>query len=205
MQAVRDVALDGLFEYLDENLDSRNVVLALLQKYKQRCEWFRRSRLRSAAASGMENRTGERALAADLYEYLLDQGVEFFVEPVSGTGEADLILREPTGRYVVIDAKYLKADDTPSELKRKLSFGFHQVARYCDDYDEPTGHLVAFSESRKHLSIELDESDGWRFLRVGGRVIYYVEVWIADSPSASKLGRAEEVTIPRIDLLVTDP
>lgn len=108
IQVIRDVALDGLFEYLDEHLDSRNVVMMLLQKYKQRCEWFRRAALRQLALTGHEGQTGEPALARDLYEYLLDQSVEFFVESRSGTGEADLVMREPGGRYIVVDAKVSK-------------------------------------------------------------------------------------------------
>jgi len=201
LQAVRDVAIDGLFEYLDEHLDSRNVVLALLVKYKQRAEWFRREALRALAISGSAAKTGERALAMDLYEYLLDQSVEFFVEPVSGSGEPDIVLREPQGNYVVLDAKYIKARDSPSDVKRKLAAGFHQVARYCDDYQEPAGHLVVFSESRRRISPDLEAADAWRFLSIGGRLVYYTEIWIADAPSASKLGKAEEIVVPRTDLL----
>ena len=126
------------------------------------------------------------------------------MEPVSGSGEPDLVLREPAGRYVVVDAKYIKADDSPSDVRRKLAAGFHQVARYCDDYQEPSGHVVVFSESRKRISPELEEADGWRFLRMGGRVVYYTEIWIADAPSASKLGKAEELFVPKTDLLMSE-
>ncbi|MBK9260451.1 MAG: hypothetical protein IPM54_11515 [Polyangiaceae bacterium] len=201
VQVLRDVALDGLFEHLDEHLDSRNILLILLQKYKQRSEWFRRDRLRRVAGDGLEGKLGERALAADLYEYLLDQSVEFFVEPASGAGEADIVLREPNGKYIVVDAKYIKAEDAPSEVKRKLASGFHQVARYCDDYNEPAGYLVAYSESRRRLAVELAESDGWRLLPAGGKLIYFVEIGIADSPSASKLGRADEIVVSAEELI----
>jgi hypothetical protein len=204
LQAVRDVALDGLFEFLDEHLDSRNIVLALLAKYRQRAEWFRRAFLRTLAVPNGEARGGERALAMDLYEYLLDQGVEFFVEPVSGSGEPDIVLREPAGKYVVLDAKYIKEDDSASVIKRKLAAGFHQVARYCDDYQEPAGHLVVFSESRRRISPDLEDADGWRFLPVGGRNVYYTEIWIADAPSASKLGKAEEILVSKADLLTAE-
>jgi hypothetical protein len=85
-----------------------------------------------------------------------------------------------------------------------LAAGFHQVARYCDDYNESAGYLVVFSSSRRHLSLELEETDGTRYLRVGGRIIYYLEIWIADSPSASKLGKAEELSISKADLLRTE-
>ena len=201
LQVIRDVALDGLFEYLDEHLDSRNIVLALLMKYKQRAEWFRRGQLRVVASPESDAKTGERALVMDLYEYLLDQSVEFFVESVSASGEPDIVLREPEGKYVVLDAKYINADASPSEVKRKLAAGFHQVARYCDDYQEPAGHLVLFSESRRRISLELENADGWRFLSLGGRIVYYTDIWIADAPSASKLGKAEEIAVSRADLL----
>jgi hypothetical protein len=200
---IRDVAFDGLFEYLDERIDSRNVILALLLKYKQRCEWFRRERLRQYAQNRLEGKEGERALAINLKEYLLDQSVEFFVEATSATGEPDIVLRESDGKYVVVDAKYLKEDDKPYDIKRKLRDGFNQVCQYCNDFNEPAGYLVVFFESPLRLSIELEAQDGWRLLRLGGRQIYYVEVLIDKSPSASKLGRAEEVTISKSDL-VTD-
>lgn len=201
LQVVRDVALDGLFEYLDEHLDSGNVVLALIAKYRQRAEWFRRESLRGLAQAGISGMTGERSLTMDMYEYLLDQGVEFFVETVTGSGEPDIVLREPQGGYVVVDAKYIKATDGPAEIRRKLASGFHQVARYCDDLQEPIGHLVVYSESRSRLSIDLETDGIRRYLRTAGRIIYYTDIWIADAPSASKLGKAEEIEVSRNDLL----
>src|SRR5690606_2975872 len=160
IEVVRDVALDGLFEYLDEQLDSRNMVLGVIRKYKQRSEWFRRENLRGIAG-GAGNSKGERALALDLYEYLLEQSVEFFVEPTSGSGEVDLVLREGEGRYIILDAKHIKSDASPSTIRKKLADGFHQVVRYCEDYHQPAGHLVVFSESRRKISPDLDDFDGW--------------------------------------------
>jgi hypothetical protein len=201
VSTIREVAFIGLLEYLDERLDSRNIILALLYKYKQRSEWFRRERLRQWAKNGLEGKTGEDALAIDLHEYLLNQSVEFFIEPTSAKGEPDIVIRESDGKYIVVDAKYLRENDKPSDIKSTLKHGFHQVFQYCDDFNEPAGYLVVFSESRRRLVIELEEQDGWRLLRLGGRQIYYVEVSIADTPSASKLGRADEVKISKSDLV----
>jgi len=200
LRTVRDVAVDGLFEYIDEQLDARNVLLALLRKYKQRCEWFHRSRLVKAGAEGLEGRSGERALVLDLHEYLVDQGVEFFVEPSSSSGEADLVLRDANGRYIVVDAKHLKPEDSVAEVRRKLAFGFHQVVRYCEDYNESAGYLVGFDESPRRIHLELDESDGWNYLNLGGKAVYYLGVSIAALPSASRAGRAEEISVTAEDL-----
>ena len=200
LRIVRDVAVDGLFEYIDEQLDTRNVLLALLRKYKQRCEWFHRSRLIKAGAEGLEGRSGERALVLDLHEYLVDQSVEFFVEPSSSSGEADLVLRDANGRYIIVDAKHLKPEDGAAEVRRKLASGFHQVVRYCEDYNEPAGYLVGFDESPRRLHLELDETDGWHYLSLGGKVVYYLGISIAALPSASRAGRAEEINVTADDL-----
>jgi hypothetical protein len=82
-----------------------------------------------------------------------------------------------------------------------MNSGFHQVARYCEDYREPEGFLVSFIRTSKRISLDLDESDGLRFLKLGGKTIYYLSVQISDEPSASKSGKAEEVIITKEELV----
>lgn len=200
LQVLRDVAVDGLYEYLDEQVDTRNAIYSILLKYKQRTEWFRKVRLRFIADNGLEGRQGERALAIDLQEYVLDQGVEFFVEPASISGEADLVLRAPETRYIILDAKYIPESANRSAIRDKLASGFNQVSRYCTDYSEPEGFLVAFNRSSTNVRLELENSDGFPFLTLGGKTIYYLEVDIADLPSASKSGKAAEVVIKADEL-----
>lgn len=200
---IRDVAIDGLYEYLDEKLDSRNITYGLLLKYKQRSEWFHRSRLRDVADGGLEGKSGEKALAVDLQEYVFDQQIEFVIEPVSASGETDLVLKDPEGGRLILDAKYIQEDASRSEIVRKLSDGFHQVYRYCDDFNEASGFLVVFVRSTKRVALELEESDGARFLRLGGKTIYYIEVHISDEPSASRSGQAQEIQISRAELIAT--
>ena len=195
------MAIDGVYEYLDEHIDTRNVIYSILLKYKQHSEWFHRNRLRATADEGLEGIKGERGLARDLNEYVFNQHVEFIIEPRSATGEADLILREAGGRYLIIDAKYIPADSTRSTVRDQMNSGFHQVARYCEDYHEPEGFLISFIRTSKRISLDLEESDGLRFLKLGGKTIYYLPVQISDEPSASKSGKAEEVIITREELV----
>lgn len=201
LDALRDVAVDGLYEYLDEQLDSRNALYAILLKYKQRSEWYHRCRLRMAATNGLEGKVGEGALATDLQEYVLDQGVEFTVEPTSASGEVDLILRDSEGRYIIIEAKYVPEGQSRSKVVSKIASGFHQVARYCDDYNEPEGFLVVFTCQLTNLRLELNEADGLRYLNLRGKTIYYVPVDIAELPSASKAGKADEFIILASELV----
>ena len=77
----------------------------------------------------------------------MQQGVEFIVEPSSAGGEVDLVLRDSNGRYLLIDAKYVREGAARNEILKKLSYGFHQVMRYCEDYNKPSGFLVTFNAS----------------------------------------------------------
>jgi len=205
LEVLRDVAIDGLYEYLDEQIDTRNVLYAVLLKYKQRSEWFRRARLRAIAENGLEGKNGERALAADVQEYVLDQGVEFIVEPTSASGEADLILRDSEGRYIIIDAKYIPPDATRSRILETIASGFNQVSRYCNDYNEPEGFLATFVCTSTKIRLELEETDGFRFLSIGGKTIYYLPINIADLPSASVEGKATEMVFPATELIESVP
>ena len=201
VSVLRDVAVDGFYEYLDEHLDERNAIYSLLIKYKQRSEWFRKSRLREYAEKGLENKTGERALAIDVQEYILDQGVEFYVEPASSSGEADMIIKSSEGRHIIVDAKYVKDDSNRSNTCSKLASGFHQVARYCSDFNVAEGFLVNFVANKTRIRLDLSSSDGFPFVQVGSKMIYYIEVNIAEEPSASKSGKATEIEIGRDELI----
>mgnify|MGYP006300555069 FL=1 len=201
---IRDIALDGLFEYLDERLDTSNAIFGILRKYKQRSELFHQFRLRDIAKNGLEGKTGERALTVELQGYILDQGVEFFIEPTSSSGEVDLIMRDADGRYVIIDAKYIPEKYERSKIKDKLSSGFNQVARYCIDFNETEGFLVVFNQSDKKLNLGLKESDGKRYLKVGGKIAYYFPINIANLPSASQEGKATSYRFSKEDL-VSEP
>ena len=156
-----------------------------------------KERLRRFASEGLEGATGEKALAVDLYDYILAQGVDFTVEPATSSGRPDLVLREPEGRHLVIDAKYVPVDAPPSKITKTLADGFHQVYRYCSDYSEPSGFLVVFLETPRRLALPLTYQDGFPAVRIGSSTVYYMEVSIADEPSASKSGKAEEIVIQR--------
>lgn len=200
LEVIRDLIIDSLYEYLDEEIDFRNSIYLLLLKYKQRSEWFRRNRLSEYASNGLENLDGEKALAFNLQEYVLDQGVEFFVEPTSTSGIADLVLRDSHGQYLIIDAKFIKEGSNKSGITKKLASGFHQVHRYCEDYNEDAGYLVTFNKAESKISIDLDELHGFNYLKFGGKVIYHIFINLAFLPSASKSGKAEEVLISQQDL-----
>jgi len=76
--AFNDFIIDPFYEYLDESLDDNKAILSYLLKYKLSSEWFHNDRLFELWKS--HSQIGETLLAKDLYEYLFDQGLDFYIE-----------------------------------------------------------------------------------------------------------------------------
>lgn len=201
IEPIKDIAVRDLYEYIDEFLDGINAVNGLLNKYKQNAEWFQREQIQQILSAGYGGKRGERALALHLQQYIFDQGIELVVEPSSASGEADFLLRDPSGQYTIIDAKLIKADASPSEITRKIAEGFNQVARYCADYNQTIGFLAVFVNDNISILVDLDQSATFRFFKIGGYQIYYIEINIADRRSASTSGKAKQIHIPRATLV----
>jgi hypothetical protein len=88
----------------------------------------------------------------------------------------------------------------PSVIVRKIAEGFNQVARYCDDYNQPEGFLAVFVDDDISILLDIESSYSFKYFTVGGNVIYYVEINIAERPSASKSGKAKQIHIPSSQL-----
>ena len=194
IEQFKDHVVDSVYEYLDEQLDSRNIIFGLLLKYKQHVEWFRKVALQAKA-------NDEKTLARDLQEFIFLNGTDFVVEPVSASGESDLILKDSEEGTLIVDAKYIKSDQH-SLVKRQLADGFHQVFRYCHDYNESHGFLVAFKSTEHALQLDLEETKGGlRYLNIGGKTIYYLDISIASLPTASKAGKPKEMSFVKSELI----
>jgi hypothetical protein len=99
----RDRYLDPFYEYVDEHIDERNLVLSELIRFKHLAEWFRRDELWSRWKS--QSRSGERAPAFAVYEFLYEQGVDFHIEPCSASGEVDMVSAQHSSTSLVADVK----------------------------------------------------------------------------------------------------
>jgi hypothetical protein len=201
-EAIRDVAIEALYQFVDEKIDERNVTLALLHKYKARCEWFRRERLREAATGTLEGRTGERALAIDLYEYMHDQGVDFHAEPLSSSGRPDVVSERVKGTRLVMDAKWIAPDSAAAALKDKIVRGFAQMFSYLRDYEEPVGYLSIFNAADITPDIEAEQHDGFACVTTAGRSVYYVTIDLhAHATSASKRPVPQIVRVTKEEII----
>lgn len=136
----------ALYPHLDNVIDEQFAVLSILRKYKQRSEWYRRAQLRAMADGGFAGRsTGELSLMMDLYEFVFDQGVDFYVESKSASGRADLVSAEAAGgRRLVLDGKYIRPRHGEAAVRKIVAQGLRQVSEYCRDQSQSIGYLLVY-------------------------------------------------------------
>ena len=185
--------VETLYEYIDEQLDDQKALLALLRRYKHRCEWFKRDHLYQTYID--DTRNGERKLAKDMYEYLYDQGFEFYIEPSSISGEVDLISAQTEREPLIADAKIFNPDNRQD--KTYLKKGFHQIYQYTLDFNEPFGYLIIFKlcESDLKLSLKNQEQET-PFIIHNNKTIFLLIIDIfPHEKSASQRGKLKHYTI----------
>jgi hypothetical protein len=147
----RAMYLEPFYEYVDEQLEDKNLVLSELVRFKHLAEWFRRKDLWERYEN---SKTGERTLAYCIYEFLYEQGVNFQIEPASASGEADMVGMQHSSDPLIADVKIFDPDSSRGSAYIKR--GFHQVYRYLEDFNKPVGYLVVFLVTPKRLEIQLE-------------------------------------------------
>jgi len=185
--------VEPLFDYIDEQIDDKRTTLALLKKFKHRCEWFHRADLfvRFKDDTGQ----GEKVLTRSLYEYLHDQGVQFQIEPQSASGRIDLISAQSGKDRLVADAKLFNPER--SQDRGYITKGFRQVYEYTKDYNEPFGYLVIFKTCEQDLAIPTQHQESVvPFITHNNKTVFLVVIDIFDYPeSASKRGKLQTYEI----------
>lgn len=195
----RDRYLDPFYEYVDEHIEERNLVLAELIRFKHLAEWFRRDELWSRWKS--ETRSGERALAFAVYEFLYEQGVDFQIEPASASGEADMVSAQHSEAPLVADVKIY--DPESSRGSAYIRRGFYQVYRYLHDFNQAIGYLVVFKGSEKLLVFSGAASNAEQvpFLTINDKTIFLIQIDIfPHQEPASKRGVPEQDVISEAEL-----
>jgi hypothetical protein len=192
----KDWYVEPLFDYLDETLDDANVVLATLIRYKQKVEWYRRSDVLKLYQDDTQN--GEKNLKQHMFEFLFDQGLPFHVEPVSASGEPDVVWLDDSGHHFIGEAKIFDGGN-----KSHIKKGFSQAYTYCVDYNEPLGYLIVFNVSKRQLRVELpSDPEGIPRWEHNHKTIFLVVVDLYEHEgTASTRGIAETVTISVAELV----
>lgn len=199
VECFKDIFLEPLYDFLDESLDERALILSLLVRYKRRSEWFEREYLYKIWSEDTQH--GEKSLAVDLYKYLFDQGLNFQIEPTSASGEADLVASQIGDEPLIADAKIFCPDR--GKGKPYLIGAFNQVYTYTLDFNEPYGFLVIFNTSDVSLHFVLSEkSASAPLVTHNNKTIFFVVIDVyPNNPSASKKGQLRSVEITESDLV----
>jgi len=181
----REAFLAPFYEYIDEHIEDRKIVLAELIRFKHLAEWFRSENLWEKWKS--DSRSGERRLAFAVYEFLFEQGIDFHIEPASASGEADMVSSQASPNPLVADVKIFDPDSgrNASYIKR----GIYQVFRYLQDFHQPIGYLVVFKGTSKQLDLQISGSSTAEvpFFTVGDKTIFLIQIDIyPHQESASK-------------------
>ncbi len=195
----RERYLDPFYEYIDEQIEDRNIVLGELVRFKHLAEWFRREELWSRWKN--DSRSGERRLAFAVYEFLYEQGVDFHVEPASASGEADMVSAQHSPTPLVADVKIF--DPATGRGTTYIKRGFHQVYRYLHDYNQPIGYLVVFKGSGKQLDVDVSRTvpDEVPYITFGDKTVFLLQVDIfPHEEPASKRSVPERETISEVEL-----
>lgn len=189
---LQEVYLEPFYEYLDEHLDDEKAVIGMLQRYKQRTEWFRKNQV--IADIG----TKERKLQQNLYNYMHDQGVNFHLEAESSSGRIDFIESQISDQPLLIEVKVF---DNINRTKTNIIKGFRQIYDYVKDYNESFGYLVIFKTGKKELKFLTEKStSGIPFAEYNHKTIFLLQVDLFDyEKPASQRGKIESVEIKEED------
>lgn len=195
----RNVFLEPFYEYVDEHIDDQQAILYFLRHYKHRCEWFLSDKLRQSVEQNTGR--GEALVAADLYAYLHDQGIEFFIEPNSASGIADFVAEQVGDERVIADAKLFWPEK--SKGKAYIVSGFNQVYTYARDYNEPCGYLVIFKMCKEDLNFLVPPSESlFPCLSVNNKTIFFIVIDLCEhGASASKRGALKSIDVKEAELV----
>lgn len=194
LDTFRSMYLDPLYDYIDEHIDDQRAILALLRRYKHKCEWFQRDKLFDLWTSNTA--TGEKLLAMDMYDYLHDQGLDFSIEPKSISGKADLVAAQNTSDPLIADAKIF-CPDKGKDIGY-IASGFNQVYIYTLDFNEPFGYMIIFKTCGEDIKFSLsNKTQSTPFVIHNNKTIFIIVIDIfPHETSASKRGSltAHEIT-----------
>jgi hypothetical protein len=195
----RDWYVEPLFDFLDETLDDANVVLATLIRYKQKVEWYRRGEV--LAKYTEDTSRGERNVKQHMFEFLFDQGLAFHVEPVTASGEPDVVSLHDSQYKFIGEIKIFDPDGSRGAAYIKKAF--YQAYQYCLDYNEPIAYLIVFNVTRRQLRVELPtDKEGLPRWEYNSKTIFLIVIDLYEHEgTASTRGIADTVTIVASDLI----
>lgn len=181
--------LRPFYSYIDSRIDTGNLPLYLIRRFKHRTEWFQAELLIDEYKKN--TRHGEEKLDRHLREFLFDQGIDYpFSTPLSSSGRVDVCANLDKDDYFIIEVKIFDAKTYEKGYVRK---GFVQAVKYTEDYNKDMGFLVVFNVSDKRIEFDFKE-EGW--VRANNKTIFFVVINLKNPPlPASKQKKLDSYII----------
>ena len=145
-----EVFIEPIIDYLEFHRNDDDLILALMIKYKQRCEWFDSETLIQQTLSvdvnpAISSSNIEQRLKRDFYRYLFDNGLDFVLEPESPKqkGKADVFTPKLSNEQrLIVEAKVFDGKDRDENWIRE---GIAQAASYAEEWGESIGYLLVYN------------------------------------------------------------
>ena len=132
--------LDTLVRFVKDNLETRNAILEILQKFKRRCEWYSYGELLDMCKESQR----ETLITIKTLEYLYDNGLLPLYKPMIGNKQPDVVELE---NALVLEIKVTEGKKT------EVVKGFNQAFGYASSYNVGTGYYLIFNYSEFSLDI----------------------------------------------------
>ncbi|MDQ4126326.1 MAG: hypothetical protein M3134_12135 [Actinomycetota bacterium] len=180
--------LDVVHEEIRLRLGLTRSRLALIHRFKQRCEWYEHNSLRAIAER--RSSTAEAALTRELVRFLFDQGLNPITRPLTGRLEPDLLDPALTPSFYVEVKQYVRS------ARQYLREGVWQVhdtmaTLAATRYEVRDAFYVVFRRGGPRYSFPAEvRGERWR--------IYPVLIDLA--PNVGSRGGGQAKTIPADEL-----
>jgi len=149
---VKARVVQPIFDYLIEQLLTRQSVHGALLRYRARSEFYNRVELVEIASLKGERKTDdvEQRLKGNLNRYLHDQGIDFVIDPRLERGMIDYILEHAPSesRKTYVEAKVF---DSKRRNKDYIVQGIGQSLIYARQYRSPEIYLVVYDVAEEDL------------------------------------------------------
>lgn len=161
-----------LHYFILDGLDKAVVCSWLLERFKNRFEWFEEDEKKTKIP-----KRWEATLKKQLMLFLFDQGVFPIPEAIFGSARPD-IFGVKAEEVMPIEVKVYQS----SQDLKKINIGFNQIYRYVHTLDEHYGYFVIFNASNE--SIDIPSS-----IVLSKHVIFLHVIDLRGAPSKSSMKR----------------
>lgn len=160
-------------DYLIYSIETTNMMLYLLLKYKRWAEWFEAERLRNIYV-----KEDEKGLDQDLRRFLFENGINYpYSDPRSPGGQADVVAELDTNDPLVLEIKIW--DSKKNYKHNRLCDGLRQVIDYTTKYGKEIGYVVVFNFDTNPIQFigDNDYSEGFACIK-REQFYYFISVHI---------------------------